>query len=83
MNTQVLPTLDQEIDARLYDLVNCRAEDQDHFTEAQYAEAYAYIEEHKAVIWDAYNAEMGDGEPVDGSVDTKDLFTFLVNTYLD
>ena len=83
MNTQVLTTLDQEIDARIYDLVNCRAEDQDHYTEAQYAEAYAYIEEHKAAIWAAYNAEMGDDESVDEVVSTKDLFTFLVNTYLD
>lgn len=83
MTTQVLPLLDQEVDARIYDLVNCRAEDQAFYTDEQEAEAYAFIEEHKQAIWEAYHAEMGDGEPAGEPICVRDIFNFLVNTYID
>ena len=94
MTTQVLPLLDQEVDARIYDLVNCRAEDQAFYTDEQEAAAFAFIDQHREVIeaamveenrqWLEENNALDEFEPdMYSGYPVRDLFQALVNTLID
>lgn len=94
MTTQTYPTLDAAIEAQLVALVNCRTEDQEFYTDEQEAAAFAFIDQHRAVIkaamveenrqWLEENDALDEFEPdMYSGYPVRDLFQALVNTLID